>query len=88
MEHALFITKISDLKYWTKKYIRLYYGNEFCQTLLPTKEDISNIIDSNAAYRENIRWDLTTDYTTELDKIETWLSMRLIFIDDYINTKY
>jgi hypothetical protein len=45
MEHALFITKISDLKYWTKKYIRLYYGNEFCQTLLPTKEDISNIIE-------------------------------------------
>ena len=51
-------------------------------------KNINKLIDSNAYYRENTRWDLSTDYTVELESIKTWLSMRLVFVDDYIKTNY
>lgn len=44
MEHALFITKLSNLKYWGRKYNRLYYGTEFCENLLPTKDELIKVI--------------------------------------------
>jgi len=48
----------------------------------------NNLIDSNAGYRENTRWELATDYTMEIENIKTWLSMRLLFFDNYINSNY
>ena len=51
-------------------------------------KNINKLIDSNADDRENVRWDLTTDYAAEIENIQTWLNLRLIFIDNYINTNY
>jgi len=38
MEQAIFISKIENLKYVNSKYTRLYFGNEFCQRLIPRKD--------------------------------------------------
>ncbi|MFA4984266.1 MAG: hypothetical protein WC559_03000 [Candidatus Omnitrophota bacterium] len=44
-EKALFITKLEDVKYLDNNWERLYFGNEFCQHLLPPPEDIIKVID-------------------------------------------
>jgi len=47
-----------------------------------------SLTESNAGYRENKRWDLATVYAVEIENIKTWLSMRLIFFDNYIKSNY
>ncbi len=44
MEKAVFITKVSQLKYVNHKYARVYYGNEFCERLIPTLQDLKEIL--------------------------------------------
>ena len=41
MERALFIAKQKNLKYLTADYQRVYFGNEFCERLLPGPETLS-----------------------------------------------
>ncbi len=36
MEYAVFISKVENLKYCDHNFSRLYFGNEFCQHLLPS----------------------------------------------------
>ncbi len=45
MERAVFITKLSQLRYIDHKYSRLYYGNEFCERLIPSLQDLKEILD-------------------------------------------
>jgi hypothetical protein len=44
MEHSIFIAKISNLRYIKKKYSRLYYGNEFCERLIPSVRDLKRVV--------------------------------------------
>lgn len=44
MERAIFITKLSQLRYIEHKYSRIYYGNEFCEKLIPSLQDLSRIL--------------------------------------------
>ena len=71
MEQAIFITKVDNLKYWNKKYQRLYFGIEFCETLIPLKNDLVSVI----GFCEEREIDLTfvTPYVTDsgLDKLDT-----------------
>jgi len=45
MERALFIAKAKNLKYFNSHFNRLYFGNEFCQRLIPSEQDIEHVID-------------------------------------------
>ena len=44
MEKTVFITKVSQLRYIEHKYSRLYYGNEFCERLIPSLQDLKEIL--------------------------------------------
>ena len=75
MQNAIFITKKQDLSYWNKKYTRLYFGNEFCQRLIPTAEDLDYIMDF--VKKNNIRLSLVTPYVTDegIEKLELLLEL-------------
>lgn len=45
MEWAIFISKAADLKYWDKKYSRIYFGIEFCERLIPDVRDMQQVLD-------------------------------------------
>ena len=66
----------------------IYQDNLYDNIINDLVKKINKLIDSNAGYRENKRWELATDYTIELENMKTWLSMRLIFFDNYINSNY
>jgi len=63
VERALFISKKKNLKYLTADYQRVYFGNEFCERLLPGAETLSEI------HREitdrGIRFTFVTPYVTD-----------------------
>jgi len=75
MQNAIFITKKQDLKYWSKKYTRLYFGNEFCQKLIPTKGDLDYII--NFVKKNNIKLSFATPYVTDegIERLEPLLEL-------------
>ena len=100
MEKAIFITKISQLKYITAGYDRLYYGNEFCERLIPGPKHLRNIL----CYlkKRKLKFSLVTPYVTDkgLKKVELLLELLKsekinceIIINDFgvlnlINQKY
>ena len=46
MEHAIYINKISDIKFIEKgKFERIYFGNEFCERIIPSDKDVIKILD-------------------------------------------
>lgn len=63
MEHAIFISDIGNLKYVESKYSRLYFGNEFCQRLIPSLEDCKGIVDF--ASERKMAFTLVTPYVTD-----------------------
>ena len=75
MEETLFVTKKQDLKYWNGKYTRLYFGNEFCQRLIPTKEDLGYVI--GFVKKNNIKLSFVTPYVTDegIEKLEPLLEL-------------
>jgi len=44
MEQALYICESAALRYATGDFARLYFGAEFCERLLPSREDIEAVI--------------------------------------------
>jgi len=48
MEYAIYITKISQLNLRGNNFSRLYFGNEFCQEIIPTLKDLEEIIDETS----------------------------------------
>jgi hypothetical protein len=74
MEKAIFISKINDLKYVTQEYSRLYFGIEFCQNLLPSKEEIGQIL--RFIFEKRIDFTFVTPYLTNegMEKIKGLLS--------------
>ncbi len=63
MERALFIAKKKNVKYLTADYQRLYFGNEFCERLLPPVETLSEIYHDIAD--RGFRFTFVTPYVTD-----------------------
>jgi len=45
MEKAIHITDANDLRHFNKKFTRIYFGNEFCERLIPVIPEVKKIID-------------------------------------------
>ena len=39
IERALSVTKVENVKYATLRYNRVYFGNEFCERLIPRSDE-------------------------------------------------
>jgi len=75
MQNAIFIAKMKNLKYWNKKYTWLYFGNEFCERLIPNKENLDYII--NFVKKNKIKLSFVTPYVTDegINKLEPLLEL-------------
>lgn len=62
MEKALFISKVENLKYFNKDYTRLYFGNEFCENLIPTINELSKVL--SFISRKKLDFTFVTPYIT------------------------
>jgi len=69
MEYAVFVSKVANLKYCDQNFSRLYFGNEFCQHLLPTPQGLEAVLD----FATPLEFTLVTPYITDagLDQLET-----------------
>jgi len=79
MEQALFISKLQNLKYLTGDFTRLYFGQEFCERLIPDRKQLDYVlafIDST-----NLHLTFVTPYVTN------WGLMRLESILTYLKQK-
>jgi hypothetical protein len=45
MEQAIFISKVKNIKYYNTSFSRLYFGNEFCEHLIPSVIDLEQVLD-------------------------------------------
>jgi hypothetical protein len=62
-ERALFIARKDNLKYVTEDYQRLYFGDEFCERLLPGPAELQEVMDS--ARGTGLQFTLVTPYVTQ-----------------------
>ena len=100
MEHAIFISKTRNLKYISPKYKRLYFGNEFCERLIPQVSELKRAI--RCCDVNKLDFSLVTSYVTDrglknIEKLFAWLQNNRIkceiIINDYgvldlMNEKY
>ena len=63
MERALFIAKTENLKYVTTHFSRLYFGNEFCERLVPSPKDVAQVMDF--VREHHLSFSLVTPYVTD-----------------------
>lgn len=75
MEQAVFISKLSHLQYCDENFTRLYFGNEFCERLIPTKQQINKVLAFTD--KKNLAFTLMTPYVTNqgLRKLEDIISL-------------
>ena len=71
MEYAIFISKVGQLNLVDENFSRLYFGNEFCQELIPTLKDLEEVIDETS----DLELTLVTAYVTNdgLNKLKPLL---------------
>ena len=69
MERALFIAKSKNLKYFSSQLTRLYFGTEFCQRLLPSKNEIDRVM--GFVQENNCAFTLVTPYVTN-EGLRNW----------------
>ncbi|TBR15740.1 hypothetical protein EPO66_05560, partial [bacterium] len=62
MERAIFITKTENIRYVGLEYGRLYFGNEFCERLIPSISDIKFI--AEFIMQRKIDFTFVTPYVT------------------------
>jgi len=60
---AMFVSRLEHLTHWQAGYHRLYYGNEFCERLIPTGEELRTALDF--AGEQGVPLTLVTPYVTE-----------------------
>lgn len=63
MEEAIFIAKLNSLKQPDPKYTRVYFGNEFCQRLIPKIPELDTALKLVKAWGR--KFTLVTPYVTE-----------------------
>jgi len=88
LEKAIFITKPDQLKYVNKEYTRLYYGQEFCERLIPSLKDLKEVL--SFIQKKGLDFTLVTPYVTNsgLEKLKPllgWLKIRRINCEIIIN---
>jgi len=62
-ETALYITKAADLKHYNDSFSRIYFGNEFCEHLIPSASEVKRVL--GFASENNLGFTLVTPYVTE-----------------------
>jgi hypothetical protein len=70
MKQTLFISNPSGLKYYQRDFTRIYFGQEFCERLLPSKDELEKVCDFSE--KEGVPLTLVTPYVTDkgLTKLE------------------
>lgn len=70
MEQALYISRVENLKYFSRDFTRLYFGQEFCERLLPTKKQLKEVL--NFVLKESLHFTFVTPYVTNqgLERLE------------------
>jgi len=63
VEHALYVTKVADLKCYNNGFSRLYFGQEFCQRLVPSVKELERALDF--ASGKNFDFTFVTPYVTD-----------------------
>lgn len=63
LTRALYITRAVDLKHYDDSFSRVYFGNEFCQRLLPTAPELLQVMEF--VHTNNINFTFLTPYVTE-----------------------
>ncbi len=62
-EKALFISRKENLKYLTDEFQRVYYGDEFCDRLIPSEKELKEVM---AEVKEKgLSFTFVTPYVTE-----------------------
>ncbi len=72
MERVLFIAKAENLKYFSSHFSRLYFGNEFCQRLIPSHKELGQVMDF--AREHDIAFSLVTPYVTN-EGLKKWQTL-------------
>jgi hypothetical protein len=63
MDQALYISKLSGIKYFQNDFTRIYFGQEFCERLLPKEADLEKII--SFSLDKDVPLTLVTPYVTD-----------------------
>lgn len=63
IEQALYATKLADLKHYTGSFSRVYFGNEFCQRLIPSAKELEQVLDFVS--EKSLPFTLVTPYVTD-----------------------
>jgi hypothetical protein len=73
MEQAVFISKTEHLKYCDENFTRLYFGNEFCERLIPSRQELQKVL--AFVNKRKLSFTFVTPYVTNqgLRKIEKLL---------------
>jgi hypothetical protein len=100
MERAIFISSLDNLRYFDNGFSRIYFGNEFCEHLVPSITDLKQIMDF--ASERGINFTFVTPYVTDnglkriqilLEKIAEEKAYTEVVFNDYgvlrmLNKKY
>ncbi len=75
MEKAIYINRINQLDYVNEEYRRLYYGQEFCERLIPSARDLEEAL--SFIQKKRIDFTLVTPYVTNfgLEKLKPLLEL-------------
>lgn len=63
IERALYVAKVAHLQHYDGSFSRLYFGNEFCQRLIPTAKDLEQVVD--LVSENNLGFTFATPYVTD-----------------------
>lgn len=63
MEKAVFVSNLVNLKYVTAKYDRLYFGNEFCERLIPAIAELKRVV--SFARDKGLAFTFVSPYVTD-----------------------
>ena len=74
MERAIFISSVENLKYFDSGFSRIYFGNEFCEQLIPPATDLEQVL--KFASRKEADFTFVSPYVTDkgLGKLEILLN--------------
>ncbi|HVN70902.1 MAG TPA: hypothetical protein VMU10_02670 [Desulfomonilia bacterium] len=74
-ELALYITSVEDLKHFSTQYTRIYFGNEFCERLIPSEIELGRVLDF--VHDNHVDLTFLTPYVTNegMDRLHPLLSL-------------
>ncbi len=75
VEQVLYINKLENLKYYRDVFSRLYFGQEFCERLIPSRSQLSEAL--SFADSKGLSFSLVTPYVTNpgLERIDVLMDV-------------